>query len=256
MAATDQLDIWSGFSLPFPGACLTVRMTSESSRCTWTRKRTASMWLFRAASSAFPWAAARGIPPAISKSRSSEVCFVLPVIGLWFYGFMVYASVTLTPFPLAWLLMFKSSWMIVPRYQILLTVFPRGDQVVHRIEGSVLRLEGSRSVWEDTARRPVSLTAISNMKPGNSKMGSREFSNLWLIIISLFLPCRTEYEQDVESGNTTHLGDCHGMTLISMLGHWFRDTQTHTHLCTPWARTLTPVTAPVTPPPTWIYVQY
>uniref|UniRef100_A0A674NL53 Semaphorin 6D n=1 Tax=Takifugu rubripes TaxID=31033 RepID=A0A674NL53_TAKRU len=28
----------------------------------------------------------------------------------------------------------------------------------------------------------------------------------------------TEYEQDVESGNTTHLGDCHGMNLISMLG--------------------------------------
>uniref|UniRef100_A0A674NBN9 Semaphorin 6D n=1 Tax=Takifugu rubripes TaxID=31033 RepID=A0A674NBN9_TAKRU len=30
----------------------------------------------------------------------------------------------------------------------------------------------------------------------------------------------TEYEQDVESGNTTHLGDCHGMNLISMLGVW------------------------------------
>lgn len=123
--------------------------------------------------------------------------------------------------------------MIGPRYQILLTVSSRGAQVVHRIEGPVLRLEASRSVREDTARRPVSLTAISNMKPGNSKMRSREFSNLWLIIISLFLPCRTEYEQDVESGNTTHLGDCHGMNLISMLGHWFRDTQTHTHLCTP-----------------------
>lgn len=123
--------------------------------------------------------------------------------------------------------------MIVPRYQILLTVFSHGAQVVHRIKGSVLRLEASRSVREDTARRLVSLTAISNMKPSNLKMRSREYSNLWLIIISLFLPCRTEYEQDVESGNTTHLGDCHGMNLISMLGHWFRDTQTHTHLCTP-----------------------
>lgn len=123
--------------------------------------------------------------------------------------------------------------MIVPRYQTLLTVFSRGDQVVRRVQGSVLRLEASRSVREDTAGRLVSLTAISNMKPGNSNMRSREVSNLWLIITSLFLPCRTEYEQDVESGNTTHLGDCHGMKLSSMLGHWFRDTQTHTHLCTP-----------------------
>lgn len=40
--------------------------------------------------------------------------------------------------------------------QILLTVFSGGDQVVHRIEGSVLRLEASRSVREDTARRLVS----------------------------------------------------------------------------------------------------
>lgn len=64
-------------------------------------------------------------------------------------------------------------------------------------------------------------------------MRSGVFSNPWLISISFFLlSCRAEYEQDVESGNTTHLGDCHGTNLISLPGHWFRDTHRFTSLHT------------------------
>ena len=61
------MNLWSGFSLPFPGACLTTRMTSVSSRCTWTKTHTACTSPFRAVSSVFPWVAAKGILPATSK---------------------------------------------------------------------------------------------------------------------------------------------------------------------------------------------
>lgn len=50
-----------------------------------------------------------------------------------------------------------------------------------------------------------------------------------LICIASLLSSRTEYEQDIELGNTAHLGDCHGMNLISMSCHWFWDTHMHIH---------------------------
>lgn len=52
--------------------------------------------------------------------------------------------------------------MIVLLYQIVLTVcFHVVDQVLHRIKGSVLWLEASRSLREDTAQHLVSLNAKS-----------------------------------------------------------------------------------------------
>lgn len=110
-----------------------------------------------------------------------------------------------------------------------------GNQVLYCFEGSVLWLEASRSLREDTAGCLVSLTAISNANPVNLK------NEIWRVfpltdfnLLCSLLSCRAEYEQDVESGNTTHLGDCHGTNLISLPDHWFKDTHPHTtRLCTP-----------------------
>lgn len=48
-----------------------MRMTSVSSRCTWTKTHTACMSPFQAVSSAFPWVAVKGILPATSKRRAN-----------------------------------------------------------------------------------------------------------------------------------------------------------------------------------------
>ncbi len=105
-------------------------------------------------------------------------------------------------------------------------------QVLHCIKGSLLCLEASWSLWEDTAWCFVSSSLSCDMKCKLyrwDKNFCNSLINLSVYLSLLWALIRTGYEQDVEFGNTAHLGDCHGTSLIFMPCHLSWDTYKHTH---------------------------
>lgn len=129
-------------------------------------------------------------------------------------------------------------------------LFLLGNQVLYCIEGSVLWLEASRCLWEDTAGRLVSLTAISNANPVNLE------NEIWSVFqpltdFNLFFFFHYLVGQNMSrmlNQETPPTWETVMVRISSPCQATGSETHTDTHLCTPWAQTLTPVTAPVTPP--------
>lgn len=185
-----------------------MRMTSVSSRCTWTKTHTACMSPFQAVSSAFPWVAVKGILPATSKRRANA-----HVAGGG--GVKMYFVRAGHRFDFIVLLFSKchkrndNSLCLVVNVQSVTNDcevhFPEkfnpvvwccvclcGKQVLHCIKGSLLWLEASRSLWEDTAWCFVSSSLSCNIKCKYKRWDNKIFCATLLLIftyifVALFL---------------------------------------------------------------------
>lgn len=109
---------------------------------------------------------------------------------------------------------------------------------MHRIKGPVLWLDASRCLREDSSGCAVSSQDLPCILVTNSWLwiaiplchscANYAVCNVQCAFHSYLSPLselyRTGYEQDVENGNTTRLGDCHGETSLAI--HW---THAHKH---------------------------